>query len=342
MSTVFISYRRETAAGEARALYGALAAQLGRTSAFMDVDSIALGRDFRSVLQKTLESCDVMLVVIDKDWVEDKNEKGEHRLEDPHDYVRMEVSAGLKRDIVVTPVLVRGAHMPAAEQLPEEIRDLAYRNAFEITHNRWESDVQEMIRRLGLKSEGIETNNPSIAPILATAQFRSWMGKHRHILIFAVLLVGALSVGVWLNTSKACSLVGIGPANPNPEEKPAVVTGPYDYLKQSFDGDWKWVNEKSCKQLETKDLIVIEDIQKGEKVTGRGADPKYGDYTIDGVIRDGEINAKYFSSETSNQFSQEGTLVLRIMQTAPNVILHGEWYGIDVKTKTPLLVGKLH
>jgi hypothetical protein len=147
MSTVFISYRRETAAGEARALFNDLAALLGKSSVFMDVDSISLGRDFRSVLQKMLGSCDLMLVIIDKDWAGIKNEAGRTRLEDPGDYVRLEVEAALKRDIVVTPVLVKGAHMPAGEQLPAEIRDLVYRNGFELSYNRWESDVREIIRR---------------------------------------------------------------------------------------------------------------------------------------------------------------------------------------------------
>ena len=73
MTTVFISYRRETASGEARALFNDLVDQLGESSVFMDVDSIALGRDFRSILQKTLGTCDLILVVIDKDWAAVKN-----------------------------------------------------------------------------------------------------------------------------------------------------------------------------------------------------------------------------------------------------------------------------
>src|SRR5262249_5121822 len=72
------------------------------------------------------------------------------RLEGPGDFVRLEIEAALKRDIVVMPVLVQGAHMPSAEQLPPEIRDLAYRNGFELSHTRWESDIGEMIRRLDL------------------------------------------------------------------------------------------------------------------------------------------------------------------------------------------------
>src|ERR1700730_1352736 len=164
MSTVFISYRREIAAGEARALFSDLVERLGQDSVFMDVDSIALGRDFRSVLQKTLDSCDRMLVLIGRDLADVKDEAGRGRLGNPNDFVRLEIEAALKRDIVVTPVLVQGAHMPTAEQLPAEIRDLAYRNGFELSHSRWESDVREMIRRLSLdvpeKSRQVETPPP--------------------------------------------------------------------------------------------------------------------------------------------------------------------------------------
>jgi hypothetical protein len=77
MSTVFISYRRENTAGEARALFNDLAERLGNKSVFMDVDSIALGRDFRTVLQETTASCDLMLVLIGRNWAEAKDEGGE-------------------------------------------------------------------------------------------------------------------------------------------------------------------------------------------------------------------------------------------------------------------------
>jgi hypothetical protein len=168
MSTVFISYRRQTAAGEARALFSDLVARLGQSAVFMDVDSISLGRDFRSELQKTLAICDIMLVLIDKDWAAAKDERGRIRLKTAGDYVRMEIEAALKRDIAITPVLIKGAQVPAAEELPVEIRDLAYRNGFELSHSRWESDVREMIRRLGLdvpeQGGQVETDRQPIAP----------------------------------------------------------------------------------------------------------------------------------------------------------------------------------
>jgi TIR domain len=158
MSAVFISYRRENTAGEARALFNDLAARLGDGSVFMDVDSIALGRDFRVVLEETTATCDLMLVLIGRNWVEAKDEGGRTRLENPGDYVRLEIEAALKRNIPVTPVLVQGAHMPVAEQLPETIRDFAYRNGFELSNTRWESDIREMIRRLGL-------DGPPVPPV---------------------------------------------------------------------------------------------------------------------------------------------------------------------------------
>jgi len=166
MSSVFISYRRQTAAGEARALFNDLVARLGKNAVFMDVDSISLGRDFRNELQKTLAACDLMLVLIDKDWAAAKDERGQTRLENAGDFVRMEIEAALKRDIVVTPVLVKGAQMPAAKELPPEISDLVYRNAFELSHGRWESDVREMIRRLNLdvpeRGEQVETDRSAL------------------------------------------------------------------------------------------------------------------------------------------------------------------------------------
>ncbi len=150
MGSVFISYRREDTEGQARALFQDLVAKLGRDSVFMDVDSIGLGRDFRTVLQERLATCDVMLVLIGPDWLAGKDKLGRRRLDNPGDYVRLEVAAALKRNIPVTPLLLHGAAMPAAEQLPEDLSDLAFRNGFEISHNRWDSDVQELIKRLGL------------------------------------------------------------------------------------------------------------------------------------------------------------------------------------------------
>ena len=148
MGAVFISYRRDDSEGQARALSLELEKLLGKDSVFMDVDSIALGRDFRQVLQERLETCDILLALVGPNWLDARDAGGNRRLESPNDYVRQEISAALKRNINVTPVLVQGAAMPGQDRLPDDLKDFAFRNGFELSHTRWESDVKELVRRL--------------------------------------------------------------------------------------------------------------------------------------------------------------------------------------------------
>jgi hypothetical protein len=280
MTTVFISYRRETASGEARALFNDLVDQLGKNSVFMDVDSIALGRDFRSILQKTLGTCDLMLVIIDKDWVTVKDEKGKIRLENPSDYVRLEVEAALKRDIVVTPVLVKGAQMPSPEQLPAEIGDLTYRNAFEITFNRWESDVREMMRRLGLDSPerggGVSAHGRSTlsgeAPRKSVSA-RLVESKPRHVwfLVFALVVV-ALSIGLFLlHRYESGQLMDVHPSHQLAEHEPGDA-GPRPGAAANFrvaDYIGEWTNADPNTSGITRILVRKDNEKLGVEVFGR-------------------------------------------------------------------------
>src|ERR1700694_1361122 len=148
MRAIFISYRRDDAAGEAGRLFDDLTAQFGPDKVFMDVAGIEPGHDFRKVIDQNVASCGVLLAMIGKGWVDAKDDAGRRRLDDPLDFVRLETASALKRDIVVIPVLVRGGRMPRAEQLPEDLTELAYRNGVELTHARWRSDVEVLIKAL--------------------------------------------------------------------------------------------------------------------------------------------------------------------------------------------------
>jgi hypothetical protein len=145
---IFISYRREDAEGQAGRLFKDLVQRFGEKSVFMDVAAIEPGRDFRKAIDQHVASCGVLLAIIGKSWAELKDENGRRRLEDPSDFVRLETASALKRDIPVVPVLVHGAQMPRAEQLPPDLQDLAYRNAIELTHARWDSDVSVLVKAL--------------------------------------------------------------------------------------------------------------------------------------------------------------------------------------------------
>jgi hypothetical protein len=148
MGSIFLSYRREDAEGQAGRLYDDLVAVFGSDSVFMDVSAIQPGRDFRKAIDQSLSSCGVFLSLIGKSWVAAKDASAERRLDDPADFVRIETATALKRDIPVIPVLVQGASIPKPDQLPDDLKDLAYRNGVELTHARWDSDVQVLINSL--------------------------------------------------------------------------------------------------------------------------------------------------------------------------------------------------
>jgi TonB family protein len=149
LRAIFVSYRRNDSQGEAGRLFDDLVTHFGEQKVFMDVAGIEAGRDFRKAIEESVANCGVLLVIIGPSWLTATNEAGIRRLDDPADFVREEVAAALRRDIPVIPVLVRGAGMPRVEQLPDTLKDLAYRNCVELTHARWRSDVQLLLEPLG-------------------------------------------------------------------------------------------------------------------------------------------------------------------------------------------------
>jgi hypothetical protein len=148
MRAIFISYRRDDSEGQAGRLYDDLVRQFGDGLVFMDVAAIEPGLDFRKVIDQSVSSCGVLLALIGPAWLDTKDETGRRRLDDALDFVRLETAAALKRDIPVVPVLVAKARMPRAEQLPDDLKELAYRNGVELTHARWDTDVQVLVKAL--------------------------------------------------------------------------------------------------------------------------------------------------------------------------------------------------
>jgi hypothetical protein len=148
LRSIFISYRRDDSAPSAQLLQRDLRTAFGDANIFIDLQDIALGRDFRRVVQTEVDCCGVMLVVIGKGWVDAKNKDGERRLDDVNDWVRYEITQALSRNIPVVPVLVAGGQMPPTDALPEELKALTWRQRAELTVERWASDVNELIERL--------------------------------------------------------------------------------------------------------------------------------------------------------------------------------------------------
>jgi hypothetical protein len=134
---------------------------------FFDIDSIELGQDFRTVIASTLESCDVVLVLIGPTWLAE-DEHGRRRIDDPTDFHRIEVETALNSGLRVIPVLVGGAPMPSSSELPTGLQGLAFRNALTVDHNSFNRDVQVLERAL----RRIEPERPIAAASPSSAATR--------------------------------------------------------------------------------------------------------------------------------------------------------------------------
>jgi TIR domain len=147
-SGFFISYRRSDDPGFAGRLGDRLAQHFGKSRIFMDVDSIELGVDFSDVINHHLAQCAALVAVIGKGWLNASDAQGRMRLTDTNDYVRLEIEAALRRNILVIPVIAEGARMPRVEELPGSIQRLARRNGIEISHASFGSDTAKLIATL--------------------------------------------------------------------------------------------------------------------------------------------------------------------------------------------------
>lgn len=163
MSKVFISYRRKDNQYAANLIYDRLVERFNKESVFFDIDAMPAGVDFRRHIQQAVSECDVLLAVIGDQWQE-LDECGESRLNNPADFVRIEIAAALARDIPVVPVLVGTAQVPREHDLPAELADLAYRNAREV---RGGSSMAGDLRRL---ISGIEQALDSVTSNLSPKQ----------------------------------------------------------------------------------------------------------------------------------------------------------------------------
>ena len=144
MTKIFISYRRDDSEAFTGRLCDCLRNQYGEESVFLDVDNIPYGVDFPTHLSSALRECDAVLVIIGENWLQSQS-KGSRRLDDPQDFVRIEVETALVKDIPVVPITVKNTPMPCEEELPETLRPLAYRNACAVDSGR---DFRHHVDRL--------------------------------------------------------------------------------------------------------------------------------------------------------------------------------------------------
>ena len=151
MAKIFLSYRREDSAGVAGRIYDRLRGHFGPDSVFFDVDSVPLGVDFQEHIESVLSHCDVFLAVIGPDWAGQINTG--RRIDDPEDWVRIEIEAALKQGLPVIPVLIDHTRMPSKADLPPSLARLARRNAVGVDQGQdFHHHVDRLIRGIELLS----------------------------------------------------------------------------------------------------------------------------------------------------------------------------------------------
>jgi hypothetical protein len=169
MGKIFISYRRDDSTHITERIYDRLIREYGNDEIFKDVDSIPHGYDFRHVIRDAVESCDIVLAVIGKEWLTVTDDSGNKRIENEYDFVRMELDISLERNIRVIPILVDNAQMPKKDELPFSLESLSFRNSLNV---RSDPDFNNDISRL-IKSLNLSTNDTNKKEIISLSTFKN-------------------------------------------------------------------------------------------------------------------------------------------------------------------------
>ncbi len=158
---IFVSYRRDDAAGYARAVHDELVRCFGAERVFIDVDDINAGQAFSEVIQRSVGSSAVLLALIGKRW-RGEREGAAPRIFEAGDFVRQEVAAGLAKGLRVIPVLLDGVAMPDPAQLPPDLVALPGRNALVLDNTRFAADMAELVREVrGALAEAAPRRSPA-------------------------------------------------------------------------------------------------------------------------------------------------------------------------------------
>ena len=217
MAGVFISYRRADSAPYAGRLYDRLSARFGADQVFMDVDDIPPGEDFGAHIEAKVASCDAMVTVIGTNWLTLRNDNDQLRLSDPEDFVGLEISLALERNILVIPALVGGARMPSLKDLPSPLKKLAQRNAVTLDDEDFQRDAEQLIQALetvpSLRGGSAKTQ-------VAAKETEQLAGRRRKLWGgVALLLVTAALFWQWNHFHKQ----RVGDAAPSRLNSPAVA-----------------------------------------------------------------------------------------------------------------------
>jgi len=263
VANIFISYRREDSGGHAGRLCDRLTDRFGNARVFMDLQDIAPGQNFAQSIDEMIATCDCVIAVMGPRWLEAMKK----RVHGAEDFVQHEIAAALRRDVTVIPVLVGGARMPPAGELPPALSALSHRNALEVRDERFDDDVA----RLG---DAISTLGVADDPGVPGTRRRS------HAARLAVPLIGV--AGLLAATAAYLMLRPTGTDTTTASAAPAPA----------LDGDWiAEVQKEGQPVFQIRLTFVV----AGDSITGMVRYP-----TGDGPILDARLAGNVLTFHTSH------------------------------------------
>lgn len=172
---IFLSYRRSDSSDVTGRICACLMTHFGREVVFRDIHSIPPGVDFRDHLRQAVGRCQVLIAVIGPSWLNADDQNGGRRLDSPNDWVRAEIETALQREIRVIPLLVSGAKLPSADELPESLQALAYRNAalarpdpdFDVDMSRLIRSLEAAVGKAGAAEAADAVSRPQLGRVAA-------------------------------------------------------------------------------------------------------------------------------------------------------------------------------
>jgi hypothetical protein len=205
--SIFISYRRADTGGEAGRLYDRLCDRFGEARVFRDVDTIEPGARFPQEIDEQLSRCSALVALIGPRWLKDEG-GGRSRLEDPQDFVRLEIATALRLGVPVIPTLIHNTPMPRAEDLPADLRPLTLCQALEIDAADFHDDVGRLIEILEPKMR-----RPSRLRALLR---HGRIGRGAALLAGTLAIAGGAALGAWSVLERRSA----PDPDPDPEPRP--------------------------------------------------------------------------------------------------------------------------
>lgn len=183
--SIFISYRRRDASAIARWLEETIEQNFGKSSVFIDTDAIEMADEWPARIQDALDKASVMLVLIGPDWLRSHDEYGSRRLDNPKDWVRMEILHALEKGLKIYPILISKADLPEAKGLPEELRPLLNHQSFNLREAEWRTDIAQLLKKL--EADGMMRIAPQVhypapfkkAEALSEKELEEFCEQHR-------------------------------------------------------------------------------------------------------------------------------------------------------------------